>query len=443
MQENEKYKNKRAAIYTSEGNSTSLERPSLQRLRQAICNREIDVVCVAHFHFLASDPEHLALLYQEMREHDVELLSVGEGAFNETIQGQLLSGKSKSEIVASLVEKGKRERAGGRTPVDERIDGYLFGLLSPQLQHYGVEQHGIDQIVTDIGDRLHGVLSRWHDEDWRDTILEVGREEATFFLPRDAPLSIRSLIIVAIRNSLLADWHVEQEYGGKGRKIDDIRMRWITTEAIRYFDACSLAMLPDASATPDGPFADLERNYPLAWHVFSQLAEASREEKEQPERSKGGLAFEVELPSLDSLPELPENTTRVQATTIAIEGTHSSKAIIDSGVNPYFDDRLLSLLDLAHKENGMLFYSDSWKALTRSPAKLFFIVNWILAYQGIFITPNYLLSPQIACIRTPFWRAIHDSSEGKEIFAVLAHPGGLFPSHRKALESLADRFKEL
>lgn len=443
MQENEKYKNKRAAIYVSEGDSSLLERSSLQRLRKAICSREIDVVCVAHFHFLASDPEHLALLYREMRTYGVELLSVGEGPFNETVQGQLLSGKSKSEIVALLVEKGKRGRTGDRSPMDERIDGYLFGVLSPQLQHYGVEQHGIDQIVTDVDNRLHGVLSRWHDEDWRDTILEVGREEATFFLPGDAPLSIRSLIVVAIRNSLLADWHVEQKYGGKGVKIDDIRMRWITTEAICYFDACSLSAFPDASASPDNPFADLEQNFPVAWHIFSQLAEASREDREQQKRSKAGLAFEVDLPSLASLPELPENTTRVQATKVAIEGTRSLKAIVDSGINPYFDDQLLALLDLVRNEKGMLFYSDSWKGLTRNATKLFFIVNWMLAYQGVIVTPNYLLSPQIACIRTPLWRAIHSASEGKEIFAVLAHPGGLFPAHRKALESIAGQFKEL
>jgi hypothetical protein len=443
MQENEKYKNERAVIYTNEGDSSSLERPSLQRLRKTIRNQEMDVVLVAHFHFLTSNPEHLVLLYREMRAHDVELLSANEGPFNETVQGQLLSGKSKSEMVASLVEKGKRERPGDRSPMDERIDGYLFSVLSPQLQRYDIKQHGIDQIVTDIDNRLHGVLSRWHDEDWRDTILEVGREEGTFFLPKDAPLSIRSLIVVAIRNSLLADWHVEQKHGGKGRKIDDICMRWITSEAIRYFDACSLPTLPDASASPDNPFADLEQNFPLAWHIFSQLAEANREDNEQQKRSKAGLAFEVDLPSLASLPEFPESTTRVQATTVALEGTHSAKAIVDSGINPYFDDHLLTLLDLVRNNKGTPFYSDSWKALTRNPSKLFFLVNWILAYQGIIITPNYLLSPQIACIRTPLWRAIHFSSEGKEIFAVLAHPGGLFPSHRKALASIADQFREL
>jgi hypothetical protein len=442
MQENEKYKNRRTALYTNEGDSSLLERPSLQRLRKAIRHREVDVVSVAHFYFLASNPEHLGLLYQEMRAYGVELLSAGEGPFHETIQGQLLTGKSKSEVVTLLVEKGKREQARDRSPMDERIDGYLFGVLSPQLQRYEVAQHGIDQIVMDISNRLHGVLSRWHDEEWRETLLEIGREEGTFYLPKNTPLSIRSLVVVAIRNSFLEDWHVEQKYGGQGKKIDDIRMQWITAEAIRYFDACSLSTLPDASTSPENPFADLEQQFPLAWKTFSQLAEASKEDEEQRKRSKKGVAFEADLPSLPTLPGLPEDITRVRANTVTIEGTQRIKAIVDSGINPHFDDRLLTLLAQARNVKGMPWYSDSWKGLTRNPIKLFFIVNWILAYQGIIITPNYLLTPQMACIRTPLWHVTHLASEGEEIFAVLANPGGLFPSHRKALESIAAQFRE-
>ena len=213
MQENKS--NKLVVMYTNEGDASSLERPSLQRLRRAIRHREIDMVMVTHFHALASNPEHLALLYQGMALYDVELISTGEGPFQDTFQGQLLTGKSKSEIVAALVKKGKRERAGDRSPMDERIDGYLFGVLVPQLQHYEVEPQGRDQIVADIDSRLHGILSRWHDEDWRDTILEMGREEGTFYLPKNTPLSIRALVVIAIRNSLLGEWHVEQQYGGR------------------------------------------------------------------------------------------------------------------------------------------------------------------------------------------------------------------------------------
>jgi Resolvase, N terminal domain len=348
--------NKRVAVYRNEGDSSSLERPSLHRLRKAIRNREMDVVVAAHFHFLASKPEHLALLYQEMAAHDVELISAGEGPFAETVQGQLLSGKSKSEVIASLVEKGKR--VGERSPMDERIDGYCFGVLAPQLQRYGVEQHGIDRIVADSNSRLHGILSRWHDEDWRDTLLEMGREEGIFFLPADTPLAIRSLVVVAIRNSLLEDWHVKREYGGQGRKIDDIRMRWITAEAIRYFDACALSTLPDASFFPENPFAELEQQFPLAWHIFSLFAEAGREEEEQRKRSKKGLAFRVDLPKLSALPGLPEDISRVRATRDTMEGG-LWQAVVGSGISPHFDDRLLALLFRARNEQGMPWYSDS------------------------------------------------------------------------------------
>lgn len=419
--------NQRVAIYMNEGDPSTLERPSLERLRKAVRNREMDVVLVAHFHLLASNPEHLALLYQEMVAHGVALISVGEGPFTATIQGQLLTGKTNSEIVASLIHKGQRGALGDRSPMDARIDGYLFGVLSPQLQGYQVEQQAIDRIVADIGQRLHGVLSRWHDEAWRGTILEVGREEGAFFLPQDAPLAIRALVVVAIRNSLLEDWHVSREYGGQGAKIDDIRMRWISAEAVRYFDACALSTLPVASDSPENPFADLEPSFPLAWRVFALLAEASRAEEGQRRRPDEGLALEVDLPSLPELPELPDDITRVRARKVKIEGMTGMKAVVDSGINPHFDDRLLTLLARVSNEKGMLWYSDSWKALTRNPTKLFFIVNWVLAHQGIIVTPNYLLTSRLACIRTPLWRVAHLASQGGEPFAVLANPGGLFP----------------
>src|SRR2546421_8409807 len=102
MAQNEE--NTRLTMYTNEGDSSSLQRPALQRLRKTIRNREVDVVLVPHFYFLASNPEHLALLYQEMAAHGVELTSMSEGPFQETIQGQLLAGKSKSEIVNSFVK---------------------------------------------------------------------------------------------------------------------------------------------------------------------------------------------------------------------------------------------------------------------------------------------------------------------------------------------------
>ena len=230
-------------------------------------------------------------------------------------------------------------------------------------------------------------------------------------------------------------------------KIDNLRIRWITAEAIRYFDACAPSTLPEASASAENPFADLEQQFPLAWQVFSQLAQASlaqasRVEREQRRRSKKGLAFEIDLPLLPALPELPENITRVRAKPETTGNRPKMKTVIDSGVTFQFDDRLLTLLARVRNKKEIWWYSDSWKALTRNAAKLFFIINWVLAYQGYLITPNYLLTSQMACIRTPLRPMAHFASEGKEIFAVLASPGGLFPTHRQALEGIAAQLRE-
>src|SRR5947207_7447531 len=71
--------------------------------------------------------------------------------------------------------------------------------------------------------------------------------------------------------------------------------------------------------------------------IFSQLAQASREEEDQQKRSRKGLAFEVDLPTLPTPPELPEKITRVRAAKVKVEGTQNMKAVVDSMPCRFFD----------------------------------------------------------------------------------------------------------
>ena len=69
----------------------------------------------------------------------------------------------------------------------DAIDVYLDTILTPQLEHLGVQSFpgAMEAVVRDIRLRLQSVLSRWHDLQTRNTFLLLGREEGAFYEPRE------------------------------------------------------------------------------------------------------------------------------------------------------------------------------------------------------------------------------------------------------------------
>ncbi len=298
--------------------------------------------------------------------------------------------------------------------MDKRIEEYLLGILRPQLEQHSVPKDGIETIFTDIESRLRALLARWHDEEWRDTVLMIGREEGTFYKPGDTPLSIRSLVVVAIRNSALEDWHVERQYGGRGRYLDEAGMQEITEAAIHYFDSCALHTLPAATPVEKNPFVSLEQEFPYAWNAFAVLADIHREEDEQPEKTKEGLCFSFEPPETVSRPSIPPVAKQMQADKKHKRDKRASIPTITlSGMSPEFDEGLVSYLALIRDGRMQLFYTDSWKGISRHPQKLFTVINCILAYNGFIISPNYALASTTVSIRAPLLAPAHLSTEGK------------------------------
>ena len=112
------------------------------------------------------------------------------------------------------------------------------------------------------------------------TVLAIGTEEATFWEPSSASLDIRSLVVVAVRNSLVTDLNATRAYTKALRSarefLPDHQMPWITGEAINYFQA---ANLDTVQVQPERDlFGSLPRRFPNAWHVLSLLGNSSDSE---------------------------------------------------------------------------------------------------------------------------------------------------------------------
>jgi hypothetical protein len=123
----------------------------------------------------------------------------------------------------------------------EVIDGYVKSLLAPQLRSLGLSPQQVGVVIGEVRERLQSLHFHWNDVPFRQALLVLGTEEASFWEPQSASLDFRSLVVVAIRNSLITDLNASRAYTKALRSrrelLPDRRMPLITGEAIRYFHA--------------------------------------------------------------------------------------------------------------------------------------------------------------------------------------------------------------
>jgi hypothetical protein len=293
------------------------------------------------------------------------------------------------------------------------IQEYTRGLLLPQLRSLELSKRQREIVVEDVSRRLESLLCHWSDLAFRRTILILGTEEASFWEPHNASLEIRSLVVVAIRNSLIEDLGASHPYTkvleSRKKQLRDEQMPSITSEATKYFEAANLdfvRVLPKRDL-----FGDLPRRFPNAWHALSLLSGSSENE----------IAYELPIIEAESM-ETSASQWEVQQ--------HN---VVASGIDPRLDAPLVDILRKIKLREAPLFFSPCFKFITRNPEKLLFVMDYILRYGGTLMTLNYLFSATYLARRTPLIRPAHYTSE---IEAQLANTDGLCDRHMELLYSL-------
>ena len=293
------------------------------------------------------------------------------------------------------------------------IQGYTQSVLLPQLGALALSKWQQAIVIEDVSRRLESLLFHWSDLAFRRTILMLGTEEASFWEPHTASLEIRSLVVVAVRNSLIEDLGASQPYTkvleSRKEQLQDEQMPAITSEATKYFEAVNLDVLPIQPKRD--LFGDLPRRFPSAWHALSLLSRSSENE----------IACELPIEEADSMDS--------SASRWEVQRRH----VVASGIDPRLDTNLVDLLKQIRLREVQLFFSPSFKSITRNPEKLLFVIDYVLRYGGTLMTPNYLLSPTYLSRRSPLIRPIHYTTE---IEAQVANPGGLSERHKELLASL-------
>lgn len=297
------------------------------------------------------------------------------------------------------------------------VQGYTRSVLAPQLQALGLSKTQRAIIVADVTMRLESLLSHWHDLEFRRTILLLGTEEGTFWEPRTASLEIRSLVVVAVRNSLIEDLHASQPFTEAVRSglrpLPDALMPSITGEAVTYFEASNLDA-EHAQPTRD-IFGSLRHRFPNAWRALSLLGNSSNVE------------VDFQLPAAKPEPFEFRSFEAMKDDTVFL-----------SGIDPTLDGRLAKKLRQIAEGESSILISSCFKRITRNPEKLFFVIEHILRHGGTLLTPNYLLSPVYVARRDPLLRPAQTPSQDR---MHITNPAGLSKRHWKALNpSTTKRF---
>jgi len=293
------------------------------------------------------------------------------------------------------------------------IQGYTQSVLLPQLRSLALSKRQREIVLEDVSRRLESLLFHWNDQTFRRTILMLGTEEATFWEPQTASLEIRSLVVVAVRNSLIEDLGASQPYTkaleSRKKQLRDEQVPWITSEATKFLEAANLDAV---QVQPKRDlFGDLRRRFPTAWHALSLLSGSSQDE----------IVCELPIVAPESM-ESSGSRWQVQ---------HLN--VVASGIDPRLDAYLVDILRQIKQRSLRMFFSPSYKSITRNPEKLLFVIDHILRHGGTLMTPNYLFSPPYLSRRSPLIRPIHYTSE---IEAQVANPVGLSERHKELLASL-------
>ena len=292
-------------------------------------------------------------------------------------------------------------------------DSYTDAVLGPQLRAIGLSERQRAIILTDVRHRLNSLLAHWDDLTFRRTALLCGVEEATFYEPRSASMEVRSLVVVGIRNSLIEDLGASRpatrELDLDHAVLSDSEMPAITRAAIEYFDRRALTQLaPGTISGDDDVFGALSVRFPAAWNALSNLANTA--------------ACEVTYQPLSVSPaDLPSSGT----------ATGRAPSTVNSGIDPAFDPGLLAHLSRVRELEDAIFFSDSFKGVTRNTQKLYQILEFLLTNHRTFATHNYYITSNCVARRRRLLRPFHFAFE---VEAKLDDQRGLTRRHKEALD---------
>ena len=299
------------------------------------------------------------------------------------------------------------------------IDNYLNNILICQLKRFGVSDSVCNQVTDNIKLQMLSLLECWNDIEFRNTILAVGLEEGEFYKP-NAKIEVKCFVVVTIRNSLL-ETLASDDYKSLSatRAVSDEEIKLITSSAIEYFSTTNFKELAKSLDFSDisNIYKVIKEKYTVAWNMLAVIGNTK----------KKLLRFEKTKADFDE-----EAISLIKQEESSLETTYNE--VVLSGYDVSMDENLVKILKHAYSNPGFVFFSNSFKMISRNANKLFRVLNILLQCNAIIVTANYYITNGYVEIRKPLIKPAHTMSQ---VSKDLSNIKGTSTKHSAALKQIS------
>ncbi len=289
----------------------------------------------------------------------------------------------------------------------EEVTYYLNDVLKPKLKSCGADEEFINYTLTVIERQMYSALNHINDGEFFNTLSLIVSEEAPFYQP-DAPTEVKSFVVLTVRNSPFESFQSKDyKKAGLTKPLSDSEVIKITSEAVKYFSRFDLKSLSVKNCEND-VYETLSLKYPTAWNALKNLACS-------PANICDFQPFTLPVNIKISAEKIKELNNNIDV----------KKDGFDETVEPLLAERINYSVT-----NGVPFFVDSFKFLSRNPKLLLSVIEELLAKGTTFATCNYYLTNGHVERRKNVIKAAHNE---KEFRKHLTNLNGISPSHRKIL----------
>lgn len=232
---------------------------------------------------------------------------------------------------------------------------------------------------------------------------------------------------MTIRNSeienLLSTDEAATKYGLTKSPIPDSDVRILTSKSIAYFHSIDFDELSENINdffVDDNIYDVLFVKYPLATKALVELGNWSNK----------GIKFNKLIVPENNLDEF------IDFNYFHDKFANENGIIVDSGMNPVFSKELLNQLEKITAEELPIFYSDSFKSLTRHTEKLLKVIEYVLRHNGVFVTANFYITNGYVSKRKDLLKPMHTN---EDFISNLKNLHGLNKPHFNLLKSIRNQ----
>ena len=221
------------------------------------------------------------------------------------------------------------------------INNYLNEVLTFQLKDFGVSDVICCRVTDNINLQMLSLLEYWNDDNFRNTILNIGLEEGEFYQPK-AKIDVKCFVVVTIRNSLL------ETLASDGYKslsatqaLSDYEVKLITSKAIEYFSEIDFKELSKSLNFDkiDNIYKKVKEKYPVAWNTMESLGNTK---KKCLRFSKVNADVDTELIHILNQQEDSPNA--------------KLNSVVLSGYDENLDETLIKILKQAYSDPDFVFF---------------------------------------------------------------------------------------